>query len=420
MRQDATKHIVVIGVIVATGLIVALLMISKPAAPIKPKEETAWTVNTLKLSYTDHPPELNILGRVESTQKSLITSRVTTTVTETPFLAGMPVKKGEILLRLESSEVSVNLIQRQGEVRELESQINEQKLRHQANRKALVTEQNLVSLAEKAVARQKRLAKNNVTSEERKDAAEIVLEQRKLAVINRQLEINNHQNKLEQLNARLDRAQSQLTLAELDMAQTQLVAPFDGWIISVSIAVGDRVRIGTPLIELVALNSLEIRAQVPDRWVPTVRSLLNTELEHSRLLAYSTLADERTPFSLHRMAASTTESTGGVDAFFRPQSDAPLTLGKSLSITLQLPTVTQSYALPVSSIYGYDRIYVVKDSRLSATQVNRVGRFQKADGSEWIIINGDNLIPEQQVITTQLPNAVSGLKVKIRGAKNET
>jgi len=436
MSASKLKHLLVVVVIVCTAAIITYLLKSKPEPPTKPEQETAWTVNVMPLEYVDRAPELNLLGTVESVQNTLITSRVNTTVTATPALAGSLVKQGDILIKLDPVEVNVVLTQRQADVNELSALIAVQNQTHKANLSSLKTEKNLLRLAENALARQKSLVKNNVTSKERLDNAEVALQQQNLALTNRQLSVNNHQNRLNQLQARLQRAQAQLTLAELDMAQTELSAPFDGWVISVHVAAGNRVRNGEPLIELVARDSLEVRAQVPNRWVPIIQQMLaanNPQQEQAEdqdqgreqgqsktqpnagASAIAEIFGQPTQLQLHRLSAAASASTGGIDAFFRPSQGNHLLLGKAVSLRVSLPEFSQAFALPVSAIYGFDRIYRVDENeRLAAATITRTGRFQGEDDAEWILFAAEDLKPGDLIITTQLPNAVTGLKVKRR------
>ena len=422
MSVSKAKHFIVLLIIAGTISAIAYLTISKPVTPTKPIQETAWTVNVTSLQYTERAPELNVLGRVESVQKTLITSRVSTTVTKTPVLAGNFFEKGSVILELDRVEVAVLLTQRQADVRELSALVKEEYLRHKSNQEILQTEKKLLELAKKALTRQQRLVKNNVTSQERLDNAEIALQRQQLTVTNRTLIVSNHRNKLDQLAARLDRAKAQLTLAELDMGQTGLKAPFDGWVISLRVASGNRVRSGDPLIELIAAGSMEVRAQIPDRWIPKIKQLMASENRDSKAAstrAYTHIFGERIDFELDRLAAAASTTTGGVDAYFRPVTGNPLILDKSISLHVLLPMISNSFALPVSSVYGYDRIYTVRytvtaEQRLQPARIERLGRFQDASKAEWLIVTGPDLHPGINVITTQLSNAVSGLKVKIR------
>jgi hypothetical protein len=82
-------------------------------------------------------------------------------------------------------------------------------------------------------------------------------------------------------------------------------------------------------------------------------------------------------------------------------------------LTLELPAIENAFSVPVSSIYGTDRIYRVENKRLVAIKVEKMGR-QYRDGRQFVLVRSDDLNPGDEIITTQLPLAVSGLKVEVR------
>jgi len=66
----------------------------------------------------------------------------------------------------------------------------------------------------------------------------------------------------------------------------------------------------------------------------------------------------------------------------------------------------------VQSIYENDRVYQVVDDRLQALTVERVGDHATDAGEYRILVRGEGLRPGARIITTQLPKAISGLRVQ--------
>ena len=90
-----------------------------------------------------------------------------------------------------------------------------------------------------------------------------------------------------------------------------------------------------------------------------------------------------------------------------------LTIGDTLEMTLELPAIEDVFSVPVSSIYGTNRIYRVENERLVAVKVEKLGG-QYSDGRQFLLVRSDSLKPGDEIITTQLPLAVNGLKVEVR------
>lgn len=67
--------------------------------------------------------------------------------------------------------------------------------------------------------------------------------------------------------------------------------------------------------------------------------------------------------------------------------------------------------MPIQAIYGDNRIYTITAmDRLNGIDIDRVGE-RSAQGKLQILIRSSQITAGDQIITTQLPKAVSGLKV---------
>jgi multidrug efflux pump subunit AcrA (membrane-fusion protein) len=413
MASSSRKVLFFAGLLAFTGISIAYLANTRTKPPVKPIEESSWIVDVETLTLQDLVPEISLLGEVKSSGLTLISSRINADVIATPQLAGNRVVKGAELLVLDPTDAQANLSQKQADVAELEASVAEEMLRYKFDQEALVREQNLVELTQKSLTRQKQLVKNNVASQERVEVAEIALEQQQLGLNTRTLVVNNHTNRLKQLQAKLLRARALLAVAEQDFTQTRLQAPFDGWITEVFTAPGNRVRIGDRLLEVLADNSLEVAAQIPDNSVATLREAIIGEKE---LSAYADIFGNPVELKLTRLSARANVRTAGVDAFFSPVKPDTLTLGKSVSIQVRMPVLKSVFALPVSALYGDTTLYHIENGRLMPAEIRRLGRFRNADGQERLIFQADRLQPGMQVVLTQIPNAVTGLKVNPRVA----
>ena len=88
--------------------------------------------------------------------------------------------------------------------------------------------------------------------------------------------------------------------------------------------------------------------------------------------------------------------------------------GRFVRLNLALPPRDGLVAIPYEALYGVDRVYVVDgESRLRPIAVRRIGETRVADGSMRVLIEAPSLESGAQLVTTQLPNALDGLLVKI-------
>jgi len=121
--------------------------------------------------------------------------------------------------------------------------------------------------------------------------------------------------------------------------------------------------------------------------------------------------------SLLGLAGEVASATGGVEALFRiDASDVALQQGRFTRLDLELPLQDDLIAVPHEAIYGGDRVYVIDEhSRMRPASIDRVGETRIAGNSQ-VLIRSDGLAAGSRVVTTQLPNAIDGLLVRVPGS----
>lgn len=408
-RSSFIKWLLPIGILAVAIVIFMVLMKSKPQAPSRPISEKVWSVQTIAAESGTHQPSLILYGKVESPRMTRVTAAVTAFVHEVYTDEGKTIKPGQLLIQLDDSDAKLLVDQRQADVDNYLAQIEAEKVRHQTDLKALKIEKNLLQLSLKTVRRYENLIKRKVSSQEQLDSARQAYQQQSLSVTQRERDIADHPNRLAQLQSQLKRAKSLLQAANLDLQRTQISAPFEGRVANLNVAPGDRVRAGDSLISLYSQKRLEVRAQIPNRVLPKLRHNNQPHLS----IAKGSIDGQILDLTLDRIAAEVNGGRAGVDALFRINSDAYLPEpGRSLSIEVLLPAEEGLIALPPQSLYGLDRIYrVTGEGRLESVQVERIGDSNET-GIPKVLVRSQAIEAGDRIITTQLPNAISGLRVK--------
>lgn len=402
-------------IIVGTIGIIFLLVISKPKPPEVPLKEKEWLVHAVEARPQSASPELVLIGTVESPFDSALSAAISADVEKVPKLEGDTVREGDLIVQLEAREWQWNLSQRQGELDDIRAQIDAEKNRHTADLTALAEEKTLLKLAEQAVTRRNKLNESQLVAQERIDEAESQRAQRALSLNTRQLAVNDHPARQAQLKARLDKAQAALRRAELDLERTRIRAPFDGVVTHIAVAPGERVQIGQTLARLYSTEQMEIRTQLPDRHAAEVRTALQSD---QTIHARTRHLDQDIALELKRISPQS--QTGGVDLLLAPtKSTSPLTLGATLSVKVSLPAQDNVVVVPQSALYGSDRVYVMKEGRLALVEVALIGKQYSATDGDQVLLPGDQFAVGDKIVTTQLPNAVTGLKVAERAVAPE-
>ncbi|MDJ0777332.1 MAG: biotin/lipoyl-binding protein [Gammaproteobacteria bacterium] len=404
------KYLVPILILLLAGGIYHVLLASKPD-PEKPVlREKVWQIRAIDAIPRELAPSLTLYGRVESPGQLQAAAPGGGIVDAIYVRDGARVATDQLLVTLDERDFAAATLKFEADLRDLENQIAELQIRHRANLASLETERELLALSRAEVERLQKLQQQNLTAESALNSARSEYGRQELAVMSRQLEVDRHPAQLEILRARLDRARAQLDEARLAMSRSELRAPFDAIVSHVGVAAGDRVAIGQTLISLFPVDNLEIRAHLPSTHIAAVQQALALDVG---LQASVIDRPELGPFELRRLAGEA-EATG-IDAFFEiGGSSEQMRPGELLTISLALPPLDGVYAVPYQAIYGNSRLYRVVDERLDAIDVRTVGQARGAGGEMQVLVRSDQIAPGDAIAVTHLPNAVSGLKVRVQ------
>ena len=385
------------------------LKASRPDRPQPKPKEKVWQVTVIEAAHQAIAPSLTLYGETETPALLQAASPGAGLVTEILVRKGDRVRKGQRLLALDPRDFELAVEQAQADVLDLEAQLADLELRHRANQASLRKERRLLELAKADLSRAERLRKQNLNSESALDTARDTLGRQELALISRQSDVKRYAASRSQLEARLQRNQALLAEAKLALERSQVLAPFDGVVARVSVAVGDRVQIANVLLSLYPIDQLEVRARIPVRYQAEIQNAL---LAGETLTAQAEMAGYSVELVLDRLAGEADPS--GIDGLFSVTQGADrLRLGNLLKLHLQRPIQSDLVPIPFKAIYGNNRIYLLKQGRMQGLDVETVGQYVPADAPPALLIRSPEIQPGDKIISTHLPNAVSGLKVKV-------
>lgn len=404
------RYLSAITILAAGGAGLLFLYTSRPqAVPAMPIEE-AWPVATITAESENTSPTMTLFGQIQSPNLARLSAALSADVQSVEVKAGDWVDQDTVLVRLDSRSARLRLRQTRAEVNEFQAQLKIESERARTDRQSLQHEEDLLELTISSVERAKDLASQNLGSHSQLDATRADKLQREIALEQRRSSLRNHQARLAQIKARLQKAEALRDQAALDVEQTEIRAPFAGRVTDVAVAAGARVRVGDGTVTLFDPKHLEVRAQVPTRFLPTLRQGLGSNMP---LAARLNIDGQDLRAYLHRLAGQVKTGQGGLDALFRiVQAPQWLRLGRVVRLTVALNPVSDAYALPIQALYDQDRIFTIKAGRLAGLHVVRVGERRNETGETFIIVRSRELRPGVQVVVTQLPNATSGLPVR--------
>ena len=400
--------LVIIGVAL---LIAAILVATRPKATPVEVEEKAWLVGLETVRLQTLAPTLTLYGKVESLWSSELTAGVAADVLEVKVIDGDRFSGGDVLLLLDDRDSRLRMAQREAELLEVEARIESELTRHATNLEALPREQRLLTLTRNEVNRLSSLVSKKVSAQSALDVARQSAERQAISLASREQAIAEHESRLAELQAQRSKAEALRDQAALEVERCTVRAPFSGRVAELHVAPGRRVRIGDSLVDVFDTSAMTVRAQIPNRHLPTVRSSLGRD---EALRVEGEIDGHRVTARLRGLAGEVSKGSAGVEGIFEIDATADiLQQGRFVRLDLVLPQLDNLVALPHEAIYGTDRIYRIDEqSRMRGVRVQRVGKTRTEDGSTLVLVRSEQLKQGMQVITTQLPNAIDGLLVR--------
>ncbi|WP_163834397.1 efflux RND transporter periplasmic adaptor subunit [Spartinivicinus ruber] len=438
LSKRAISLLIAIGLIVltASGLLALKLTAKQPER--KANQDRTWKIDVMTVEKQAHQPEITLYGRVESPFETTLTAATTAYIEAVPVREGMLVQQGEVLVILDQRDLLLIKSQREADIINIKAKIAAENTRYEYDQRALIEEKKLLLIAHNAVARQSSLKQRNLSSVTQLEEAKQGEAQQALNVNKMEQTIVDYENRLLQLQAQLKQAEALLAQTLLDLERATVTAPLTGKVSQVQVAPGARVQAGEPLLTLYDVANLEVRAQLPSRLLSQLKAQLPLTKQHVQSNA-AVQADKMTNVSslsgilqgtlseandmqpnktlvvqLDRFAAAVSQGQGGVDGIFRITSTTlpNLELGRSVVLTLQLPPVSDSIAVPVTAIYNSQYVFKVVDNFLQSVTIEKVGELKQA-GKEWALIRSEKLQTGDRLMITQIPNAITGMKVQL-------
>ncbi len=378
--------------LLAVGGFLALKATRDKPAPVV-VQERVWHVATAPVVVQDLQPELVLYGRVETPDRVRVAAPVGGRVLKVLVRDGDQVSAGQALAELDARDLTPRVTQ-------IQADIEREKINQQNDRMALKHEQEVERLAQQNLQRNETILKQNLGSAAATDAAREQVARARLAVLQREQAIA-------QAPARLAQLESKLAEAKRDAERGQMTAPFAARVGAVEVAAGDQVSPGQTLLTLYPSDALFLRTKLPAAYAEPLRLALS---EGATLRAQVQVDDKPVPATLERLAGQA--DARGVDALLKLETrDAAITSGSLLQARLALPTQTQVVALPPSALHGESTVYAIKDGRLHAVQVERIGEMRRAD-NDLLLVRSPELRNGVEIMLTHLPNAIDGLAVK--------
>ena len=368
--------------ILVAGLAMAAYFVSsRPRALPNPPAEKVWSVKVTEIVRRDVQSKIRVFGEITAGREAEIRAMVAGRLVELhpKFRTGELVRAGQHLAVIDPVDYEIGLAERRAELAQADALLREYRRELKWETELLANAERQVELAERGLERSSSLALSGRESQKVRDDSEIALASAEQARLQRSQAKARLAARIEQQRAAYQRAQAVLAAAERNLAHTRVVAPFEGHLADVKLALGHRVAIGESLGRLLAAAELEARFEIPEADFARLLSARPSEDALQAVIGQEVevawrLGEQSLEFDgvVSRIGAEIDPAMGGIELYAilaENASEAGLRAGAFVEVRVADVEYHSVFLLPAKAVSDDGRAYVLDGDRLRAVDV---------------------------------------------------
>lgn len=321
---------------------------------------------------------VDVVGTLAAVDQVTLSSEADGTVRQILADLGDRVKAGQVLVELDHEKQQYSYEQQQAALARALAQYGASDANHlppiEATPEVQKAKAELVQ-AQQSMTRANELFAHTLISQQQFDDA-------KTAVQSKQASYDAALQNARNLAASIQASQATVKLAERQVRDTSIRAPFAGYVEKRLVNLGELVKAQMPVMAIVRLDPLKVTAELPERMAPWISSGRPVAL-HVDAYRDRTFAGTVTRIS---PVVNTATRAFPFEAVV-PNGDAALKPGTFARVHVESGKVDDVLTLPYAALqyrYGVNRVFVVQGDRLAARELQvgeRLGdRIEIASG----------------------------------------
>ncbi len=174
------------------------------------------------------------------------------------------------------------------------------------------------------------------------------------------------QEAFEQVNSELDQLRAEIELIKAQIAQTELKAPFDGYIGLRNVSEGSFVSTATIIARLARVSPMKINFSIPERYAFQIQKGTSIEFRTDA----NPVSTQAIVYALDATINQETR-TRNVRAVF-PNTKGEWVPGAFVSVEISLSEISNAIAIPSQSLVpelGKDRVFLYKSGKAEPVEV---------------------------------------------------
>ncbi|WP_143009399.1 efflux RND transporter periplasmic adaptor subunit [Pelagibacterium luteolum] len=404
-----------IAILAGTVYLVSGWIAERPEAPQRMNRERTFTVEVMEPNYGTYTSPISAYGQVAAARTIDIRALVAGRVMEvSPNLAvGNTVEQGEVLVRLDPFVYDAAVLEARAAIADAELSLSEAQEAYALEERSIAASESALASARTDFERAQSLLSSGAATQQTVDTRALTVSEREQALLQSQSSLVTLNAQILRQRAAIEQARYALETAQRDLGNTEITAPFTGVVTTRNLIEGTYMSANEVALSLYDSAALEVSFNVSDRDYAILRreGLIGRGLEVSR----TTGAAAMVPGTVARTAPEVDATTGGVTLYGNLDESAvdQLRPGTFVSVAIEGVAHDNTLLVPETAIYDGDHIYVIREGRMAAVQIEILDR----EGDR-VIVAAE--VPEgEPIITSRISQAGAGVAVVVEGAEQE-
>jgi len=390
---------------VAVSVLAALAPACSKAetAQAKGREQPARPVKTEPVREESVHRPVEVVGTLAAEEDVTVSSQAEGVVSHVFADLGDAVRAGQVLVEIDREKLQYNLDQQKAALTRARTKYgatvpdNVPTPENTPDVRKAAAE---LAQAKQAYERAGELFKRQLIPQQSLDDAET-------AVRSKQASYDSSLQTARNLRADIDVSDATVKLADRQLRDTFVRAPFDGYIQKRMVSAGELVKAQMPVMTVVRVDPLKVMAEIPERMAPWIK------VGQPVVIKVDAFPDRTFTGAVSRISpgVNTQTRTFAFEAA-APNHEGLLKPGTFARVRLETSLVEQVVTIPYSALqyrYGVNRAFVVHGDQLAAKELTLGDR--REDRME--IVAG--LKAGELVALTDVDNLTDGMKVSVSG-----
>jgi RND family efflux transporter MFP subunit len=371
-------------------------------AQARGRDESAKPVTVNAVGEQTVTRSIEVVGTLAAVDEVTVSSEADGIVSRILHDLGDRVRTGDVMVELDREKAEYNLDQQRAALARALAQYGAPDPRHlPAAEKTPDVQKASADLAQaqQSFDRANQLFKRTLVPQQTLDDAATALQSKQASY---ELSLQNAKN----LEASISAADAAMKLADRQLRDTYIRAPFDGYVQHRFVNVGQFVKgsgVPIPVMSVVGIDPLRVTGEIPEKMVPWV--VVGQPVE----VHVDAYPDKAIAGKMSRISPAVNSATRAFPfEALVPNDGALLKPGTFARLSLRTNKTDRVLTLPYAALqyrYGVNRVFVVKGDRLVAKELKVGERL----GDRIEIVSGVNA--GEPVAMTDVDKLVDGLKV---------